>query len=121
MFVEYPLLVVLLPMLLGLKCNLEMTLARYAAAPPSHPRARQPVHALAHFVRSFWRTHRSRLSTAYHLGWLGTPNFCSRDNRVLVANLGVVQMQALVVSALATALATAYAIVTGGGISLNSM
>eukprot|EP00160_Parvularia_atlantis_P005939 Unigene15160_Nuclearia_a/m.45391 Unigene15160_Nuclearia_a/g.45391 ORF Unigene15160_Nuclearia_a/g.45391 Unigene15160_Nuclearia_a/m.45391 type:complete len:389 (+) Unigene15160_Nuclearia_a:219-1385(+) len=74
-------LVVLVPMLLGLKCNLEMTLA-------------------------------SRLSTAYHLGHLGS-SFFSRTNSVLYANLGVVQIQALVISIVATALVTLIALVEG--------
>jgi hypothetical protein len=61
------------------------------------------------------------MSTAYHLGWLGTGRFLSKNNHVLVANVGVVQLQALVVSALSTALAAAYALVVEGRLPVHEL
>ena len=102
-------------MLLGLKCNLEMTLARcvlnafsmrsQCVLKNKGEKSRNTV-----LTHSFVLISRSRMSTAYHLGSLGTGKFLSLNNRVLTANLGVVQVQALVVSALSTVLTAIYTV-----------
>lgn len=78
-FVRLPALFVLVPVLLGLKGNVELTLA-------------------------------SRLGSAWHLGQLSEPQ---RRRQLLIANLGVVELQAITVGLAASAIALLQAVLTG--------
>ena len=85
-FEQDPALLILVPVMLGLKGNIELTLA-------------------------------SRLSTAWHLGQLGDQRSAVR---LWLGNLALVELQSAVVGGLASLLALAAWMVTGGEVSSRS-